>query len=186
MEDELVEKVYNDLGINQNDLFGYLAESKDFILIVFDLFKKICIDLGSEKLSDVDIMYLKDVFLNGKEVSLSKSDVCELGEIPKIIAAYSSKDSNTLDLLAKENPYNWYILYGIANNTKVSEKTLWRLIVPSHDGDKKMEGLYKDFAWRNIYLYIAKNPATSKDIREYICNYPKARPMDIEAASKGL
>jgi len=101
-----------------------------------------------------------------------------------VVTAYATKDSKLLDSLALHNPYDWYVLYGIANNTNVKAKTLWRLICSSDDS--KAQELYTDFAWRNIYLYIAKNPVAPRDIRKYICNYPKARPMDVEAALKGL
>jgi len=65
---------------------------------------------------------------------------------------------------------------------KYSENTLLKLMIPPKELSASTRALYTSFAWRNIYLYIAKNPSATKKIKDYILSYPNARPMDIEAA----
>ena len=184
LEEELIGGVVKDLMITKEELFLSLKDNKEFALLLYDSLKKIALDMACEELDPQDVNYLYDVFLESSKKAYLKDSVLNMGEICRVVTAYATKDSKLLDSLALHNPYDWYVLYGIANNTNVKAKTLWRLICSSDDS--KAQELYTDFAWRNIYLYIAKNPVASRDIRKYICNYPKARPMDVEAALKGL
>lgn len=105
-------------------------------------------------------------------------------EISMMMLAYATKDPKVLEKIRKRAPQSWYVCYGIANNPHSSEKTLIRLMVPETKQKSMLEELYTGFAWRNIYLYIAKNPSATDKIREHIINYPNARPMDIEVAKK--
>jgi predicted nucleotidyltransferase len=186
LEDEALDVLCKDMKMNKDDLLLLLNENKSFCLALYQVLKGICIDIAKNKLNKVDTSYLKDLLINRKEPDFLGDNIKERDEIIKVVVTSSTKESNLLDYLIKEHRDNWYISHGIANNINAQEETLWKLIVPDSNEDKKIMELYTDFAWRNIYLYIAKNPAAKKNIREYICNYPNARPMDIKAASKGL
>lgn len=101
-----------------------------------------------------------------------------------LLLTYTTFNSLVLENLRRKNLKNWYILYGIANNQFSSKITLYRLMVPKIKERKIVGHFYVNYAWRNIYLYVAKNKNADLKIKRHILNYKNAREMDIIAANK--
>lgn len=130
------------------------------------------------------ISILKNILINHKYITHKQATklVKTNNETVMLILGFILEDSSLLEIIRANNLTNWYILYSIANNQNTSEETFMRLMVPRKEEQKKVNNLYTDYSWRNIYLYIAKNPSSSLKIRDYIFNYPYARKIDKEAA----
>jgi predicted nucleotidyltransferase len=133
--------------------------------------------------SNYDVQKFLEHLLSKEEISeLDVKRIIESGdEISAMLLAYRTKDPRTLETLRRMNLQNWYVIYGIANNPHASEETLFRLMVPENPD---LVDLYTDFAWRNIYLYVARNKSSTEIVRQHIIRYKNARPMDIAAASR--
>ncbi|MDD3178586.1 MAG: nucleotidyltransferase domain-containing protein [Candidatus ainarchaeum sp.] len=101
-----------------------------------------------------------------------------------LLLTYVTFNPLVLENLRGQNLKNWYILYGIANNPFSSKITLYRLMVPKIKERKIVGNFYVNYAWRNIYLYVAKNKNADLKIKQHILNYKNAREMDIIAANK--
>ncbi|MBS3143554.1 hypothetical protein J4446_01600 [Candidatus Woesearchaeota archaeon] len=165
--------------------FNELIKSYQLDIKMFYLeLKKIVLSMVKSRL-DAQIYYLVEELLSNKR-NLNSKIINEIFnckyEIPMMLLAYYTTNIKTLKKLRKINPNNWYILYGIANNKYVNEKILFSLMIPRENEKRIVKNLYNNFSWRNIYLYIAKNPSATNRIKQYIINYPKARKIDIEAA----
>lgn len=130
------------------------------------------------------ISILKNTLIDPKYISHKQATklIETNNETVMLILGFILEDPSLLEKIRAKNLTNWYILYSIANNKNTAEETFMRLMVPSKEEEKQVKNLYTDFSWRNIYLYIAKNPSSSRKIKDYIFNYPHARKMDKEAA----
>lgn len=127
-----------------------------------------------------------DLFFNysgklDKKVLLVESDP----DIMLMLLVYCTSDSLLLDYLYEINKEDWYIAFGIANNIHTDPLTLDKL-VNSIGKLEKIARLYNDFAWRNIYLYVARNIAASEKTLRYIINKKGSREMDINAAKQNI
>lgn len=173
------------LGIPANSISEMLKESSSTVRSLYQQLKKVAIGLAKTH-TESNTSELVDKIITTPEEIIDRDVNRILGsnnEILMMLLSYTTKNPEILEQLRKTNPSNWYVLYGIANNTNTSESTLMRLMVPDDDR-QDLVNLYTDFAWRNIYLYAAKNPSSTAKVRDHILHYKNARPMDIEAASK--
>lgn len=153
---------------------------------LYENLKDITLDLASKEFGNETSKLLSKMFAIPCKVNDAlKQEILESKEeVLVMLLTYIIKNPEDLELIRTQYLRSWYVLYGIANNVNASQDTLLRLMCPMDDEKATVKDLYTDFAWRNIYLYIAKNPAAGDSVRQYILNYPKARPMDIEAALK--
>src|SRR3989344_1287523 len=144
--------------------FNELIKSYQLDIKMFYLeLKKIVLSMVKSRL-DAQIYYLVEELLSNKR-NLNSKIINEIFnckyEIPMMLLAYYTTNIKTLKKLRKINPNNWYILYGIANNKYVNEKILFSLMIPRENEKRIVKNLYNNFSWRNIYLYIAKNPSAT-------------------------
>jgi len=174
------------LNMTTSKVRKYLKNIRLRTLSLFQDCKKILLKQSRTILPKSEYILIKKLLAQKKITSLKLINkiVSSGSEISMILLAYVAKESDILEKLRKIAPDNWYILYAIANNRNSSEQTLIRLMVPEKTQKYLLADLYTDFAWRNIYLYIAKNPSSTYKIRKCIMNYPKAREMDIKAAMR--
>jgi len=112
---------------------------------------------------------------------LVKSD----SDIMLMLLAYCTNDPSLLDYLYETNKEDWYIIFGITNNMHTNPLTLDKLVNPIRKTEK-IAKLYDDFAWRNIYLYVARNISASEKTLRYIINKKGSREMDINAAKQNI
>ena len=172
-------EVYSDI---KRDLSNIYLESKK----MYSDLKKVMFQIMYENISHKDFELLKQMIIN-KRISFDEinSIIEDNDEKLMMFLAYYLKDSDTLEIIRSKNEDKWYVLYGIANNKNSNADTLYKLIDYRKTSKKiKLKNIYEDFSWRNIYLYVAKNPSSNKKIKDYIINYKNARFMDIEAARK--
>ena len=145
----------------------------------------IMLDILVSNFTKDEIVILKKC-IQHVELSVSEINLLlrENKEEMMILLAYYIKNPAILEQIRSQNEDKWYVLYGIANNPNVYANTLYKLMDYRLAKDEGLQELYTDFAWRNIYLYVAKNPRANIKIKNYILNYENARPMDIAAAQK--
>jgi predicted nucleotidyltransferase len=158
---------------------------KNIKLLVEALFAHSIKDIVS-KFQGQNRRLVYDLFFNysGKldeKLLLVKSD----SDIMLMLLAYCTNDPLLLDHLYETNKEDWYIAFGIANNMHTNPLTLDKLVNPIGKSEK-IAKLYNDFAWRNIYLYVARNTATSEKTLRYIINKKGSREMDINAAKQNI
>ena len=172
------EKTYNDLKVN---LLKISNESKE----MYEVLKNIMFKILYENFSDDEVKFLNRIIILNEKISSTELDkiIKDNKEEIMMFLAYYINDPKILELIRSQNENKWYVLYGIANNKKASPETLYKLIDYRETKLKhNLKHIYQDFSWRNIYLYVAKNPSANKKIKNYILNYKNSRFMDIEAA----
>jgi len=127
-----------------------------------------------------------DLFFNyssrlDKKVLSAKHD----SDIMLMLLSYCTKNHLLLDYLYEANKDDWYISFGIANNVYSNFVTLNKL-VNIKGKPKRILKLHNDFAWRNIYLYVARNKSTSEETLRFIINRKDSREMDVNAAKQNI
>lgn len=165
----------------KQDLFEINRSSKD----MYENLTRIMFDILNNNLSKKEVKFLAKC-INNKAPCSKKLNILlyKNKEIIMMFLSYYLCDSKLLETIRMKNEKKWYVLYGIANNKYTSVDTLYKLIDYRQIKNKNLKNLYTDFSWRNIYLYVAKNPASNQKIKNYILNYENSRPMDINAAKK--
>lgn len=103
-----------------------------------------------------------------------------------ILLSHRCTDAHILEELRKKFIENWYIMYGIANNSSAKSGTLHKLVSLPTGTPRRIVSLYSGFAWRNVRLYVAKKASVDKKTLRYIIANKKSRPMDVNAANVGL
>lgn len=168
--------------VDAKSLKNLINETQEVGRNLFEDLKKLSLELAKKGMTEKNNEMLEEVLnLNGHSKTLAKNIIKSKEEILLMVLAYVSRDPEVLEILRRNSLTKWYVLYGIANNPYTHEKTFISLMSPSAQERHIIKNLYSDFAWRNIYLYIAKNPAATKKVKQLILQYPNARPMDIEA-----
>jgi len=153
---------------------------KELLSVLFvktmDLIRK---ELGNRDAEIVDALIYNYSETLGNDLSLLDS------EILSIALSYCTTSNETFRLLYDKYSRNWYVLFGIANNRFANSSILNRLVNPIGKA-KDILALHQDFAWRNIYLYVARNPTTDLETLKLIINYENAREMDINAGKNNI
>lgn len=144
--------------------------------------RAICTYAGKERIPKRHLVRLME--RNGDTLRTESERAIHKSELLALVAAHRSKDPATLETLRAQFRDNWYVLYGVANNTYARSPTLAKIVMGEKSFDSCLKRLYSDFAWRNIRLYVAKNRKADIRTLNFIERYPYSRPMDIEAAQK--
>jgi len=163
--------------------FG-LEKHKQSVKLLMDILFSKTIRLAEEELGEKTCTIIGQLLENhDREVETSALKLNS--EIVTMILSYCTRDQSMIDYLYEKNKFNWYIVFGIANNPHSAPATLYKLINPENKS-KKIKLLYNDFAWRNIYLYVARNPSADKETLDFIIKRKSCRRMDIDAAKSNL
>lgn len=184
-----------DCNFDENNVINYtnqtycqvmkedLLKIKKYSKEMYESFKKIMYEILHNNLSKEDIKIIEKG-INGKRINSEEVNylIEKNKEIIMMFLSYYLSDSILLETIRMKNENKWYVLYGIANNKYTSADTLYKLIDYKQAKSKGLKKIYTDFAWRNIYLYVAKNPSSNQKIKNFILNYENSRPMDIKAA----
>ncbi len=130
-----------------------------------------------KKLLDYSTSVTKEV-----EVEAMKSS----DQIVKMLCGARTKDPNVLDFIATNNPGDWYVLYRVATNPNAAPETLHKLVVPPSNLPEHLKKLYRGQEWRNIRLYVVRNPNVSARTLKVIKKYRSLWGMDRKESIEKL
>ncbi len=167
-------------NFDQKTLIAYKESINQLMSILFVNTLKHVEKLLGKKSKDIISNLL---FTEGSRIGIEKLE--SNSEIMTMVYVYCTKNQDVLNQIYERNMKNWYIVFGIANNPYTSPDTLYNLVNPDNSSKELLE-LYKSYAWRNIYLYVAKNPSATNKTLKFIMNYENSRQMDINAARNNL
>lgn len=167
-----------------NTINHCLENHKDNIKELLDVLFLKTMDLLENEIGKRDTEIL-DNLVNYYSKELEKNPGLLNSEVLSMALSYCTSNDTILEQLYCKYLENWYILFGIANNRFSSPFILNKLVNPKGKTKKILE-LHQDFAWRNIYLYVARNPCTNYETLEIIKNYKFARKIDTETAIKNM
>ena len=173
-EDNSFENIY------LNEFYAQKKVIKSLLDFLFPKTMELLVnELGREETEVLDNL------ISGNSEKIGEDFEFLTSEIKSMVVSYCSSEKRIHEQLYEKYEQNWYVLFGIANNRMAESSILNRLVNPLGKS-KKILRLHQGFAWRNMYLYVARNPASNLETLNIIKNYKNAREMDIEAANASI